>query len=64
LCTIEELPVLLDEIKSELNPDDFSKITVVLKIDKNTAMGTVNDIRQILRQKNLLTVYYAAEKFL
>ncbi|MDR1372377.1 MAG: biopolymer transporter ExbD [Dysgonamonadaceae bacterium] len=62
LCTFDELPALLDGIKSEINPDEFSKITAVLKIDKNTPMGTVNDIRQILRAKNILTVYYAAEK--
>jgi biopolymer transport protein ExbD len=60
--TLEELPFNLEEIKNEVKPENREKMVVVLKIEKNTAMGLVNDIRKTLRNANLLTVYYAAEK--
>lgn len=60
--TLEAMPEELKTIKSQVNPEERSKMVVILKIDKNTPMGLVNDIRQILRKENLLTVYYAAEK--
>ncbi|MDR1610906.1 MAG: biopolymer transporter ExbD [Candidatus Symbiothrix sp.] len=60
--TLEAMPEELKSIKSQIAPDERSKIVVILKIDRNTPMGLVNDIRQILREQNLLTVYYAAEK--
>jgi biopolymer transport protein ExbD len=60
--TLEKMPEDLKEIKKEVNPEDLSKMIVVLKIDKDTPMGLVNDIRKILREANLLTVFYSAEK--
>ena len=60
--TIEELPENLRELKNEVSVEEQKKMTVILKIDKNTEMGLVNDIRQILREAGLLTVYYSAEK--
>jgi biopolymer transport protein ExbD len=60
--TLDAMPEQLNSIKAEIEPEERSKIVVVMKIDKNTPMGLVNDIRQILREQNLLTVYYAAEK--
>ncbi|GHT60241.1 biopolymer transporter ExbD [Bacteroidia bacterium] len=60
--TLDVMPEQLNSIKAEIEPEERNKIVVVMKIDKNTPMGLVNDIRQILREQNLLTVYYAAEK--
>lgn len=60
--SLEEMPEALAGIRNETAPDEQNKITVLLKIDKNTPMGLVNDIRQILREAGLLTVYYSAEK--
>ncbi|MDR3339901.1 MAG: biopolymer transporter ExbD [Candidatus Symbiothrix sp.] len=60
--TIENIQEGLRHIKKDVKPEDLDKIVVVLKIDKHTHMGLVNDIRKILREENLLTVFYAAEK--
>jgi biopolymer transport protein ExbD len=60
--SLDAMPEELQSIKTGIEPNERSKIVVVMKIDKNTPMGLVNDIRQILRERNLLTVYYAAEK--
>ncbi|MDR0733429.1 MAG: biopolymer transporter ExbD [Dysgonamonadaceae bacterium] len=58
--SLEAMPEALKNIRNQA--EDRGKIVVVLRIDRNTPMGTVNDIRRILREQNLLTVYYAAEK--
>lgn len=60
--TLEELEENLLEIKEEIPLEEQHKTVVILKIDKETEMGLVNDIRQILRNTSLLTVYYSAEK--
>jgi biopolymer transport protein ExbD len=60
--TLEKMPEDLQTIKREIKADDQEKMVVVLRIDKNTPMGLVNDIRQTLREENLLTVFYAAER--
>jgi biopolymer transport protein ExbD len=60
--SLDAMPAQLKSFKNQTEPEERSKIVVVLRIDKNTPMGTVNDIRRILREQNLLTVYYAAEK--
>jgi biopolymer transport protein ExbD len=60
LCTIEQLPALLDAIKNDISDSDLDRLTVVLKIDKKTNMGTINDIKKTLRTAGLLRVFYAA----
>lgn len=60
--SLDAMPAQLKNLKNQTEPEERGKIVVVLRIDKNTPMGIVNDIRRILREQNLLTVYYAAEK--
>lgn len=60
--SLEELPNALELIKNEIPLEEQSRITIILKIDKETSMGMVNDIRQVLRDLELLMVYYSAEK--
>ena len=62
LITLEDMPFKLQAIKEEMNPEDRNRSVVVLKIDKDTPMGLVNDIRQNLREAQLQTVYYTVEK--
>jgi biopolymer transport protein ExbD len=60
--SLEELPAKIESAKNETSPENRDKILVVMKIDKSMPMGLVNDIRKALREANLLTVFYAAEK--
>jgi biopolymer transport protein ExbD len=60
--SLDAMPMQLKSLKNQVEPEERSQIVVVMRIDKNTPMGIVNDVRQILREQNLLTVYYAAEK--
>lgn len=47
-----------DKLKENERPD----MTVSLKIDANTKMGQVTDIKQELRRANALSISYAAAK--
>jgi biopolymer transport protein ExbD len=60
--SLDSIPAQLKSLRNQIEPEERNKIVIVLRVDKNTPMGLVNDIRQILREQNLLTVYYAAEK--
>jgi len=60
--TLEDMPLRLREMKEKMKPEDKEHSVVILKIDKDAPMGLVNDIRQNLREAQLQTVYYAAER--
>ena len=62
IVTLEELALKLRTIIDENPPEEQDKTVVVLKADRDVEMGLVNDIRQILRDVRLLTVYYTVEK--
>jgi biopolymer transport protein ExbD len=49
-------------IKEKIRTEEQDKMVVILKMDKDTPMGLVNDVRQNLRETNLHTVYYMVEK--
>lgn len=59
---LEELRASLEKAKIAVPPSDIGQMTVVLKIDKEIPMGLVNDIKQILRESDLLTIHYSVEK--
>jgi biopolymer transport protein ExbD len=60
--TASALPSLLVSRISRTAPEDRNKLVAILQIDRATPMGTVHNIRRILRQANLPLIYYAAEK--
>ncbi len=60
--TLKELSGYLNRIREKVNPGDRDKMLVVLRIDKDTKMGLVNDIKQALRENNMLTVHYSTER--
>ncbi|MDR0541062.1 MAG: biopolymer transporter ExbD [Dysgonamonadaceae bacterium] len=60
--SLEEIPARLEKLKNDIPEEDRGKLIVVLKVDKDMAMGTVNDIKQYLRRAGILTIHYSAEK--
>ncbi len=58
---------ILDFIAAErdqLSEAERAQMTVCLKIDENTKMGIVTDVKQELRRANALKISYAASKSL
>jgi biopolymer transport protein ExbD len=62
IIPLEKIPITLAALRKETKLEDWKKMIVVLKIDKNTPMGLVNDIRKSLKEADLLTVFYSADK--
>jgi len=61
----KEVPDIQDFIAQEkdaLNEADRNKLTVSLKVDENTKMGVVSDVKQALRRANALKISYSALK--
>ncbi|NOY38084.1 MAG: biopolymer transporter ExbD [Chlorobi bacterium] len=61
----KEVPDIQDFIAQEkdaLNEADRNKLTVSLKVDENTKMGIVTDIKQALRRANALKISYSSLK--
>lgn len=48
--------------RDKLSEKDRPEMTVSLKVDKATLMGTVTDIKQELRRANALSISYSAKK--
>lgn len=56
-------PEVMDYISAEkkrMSPEDQKLMTVSIKADKNTDMGTVMDVKQALRQAKALKISYSA----
>jgi biopolymer transport protein ExbD len=60
--SLEEMPAALEKLKTDIPIQELDKRVVVMRIDKNTPMGLVNDVKNNLREARLLTVYYGALK--
>jgi len=59
---LDEIQNRVHEIKNELSESDRTQLTAVLKIDQNTPMGVVRQIKNQLRAEKVLTLHYSAEK--
>jgi len=62
IITLEDMPFKLQLLKETMEPEEQNQSLILLKIDKDAPMGFVNDIRRNLREAQLQTVYYSAEK--
>jgi biopolymer transport protein ExbD len=59
---LEEIPDHLLDLKKKIPAEEQEKMIAVLKIDKEIPMGLVNDIKQNLREANILMIHYSVEK--
>jgi biopolymer transport protein ExbD len=60
--SLNEMPAHLQILKKTIPAEEQGKMIAILKMDKNTSMGLVQDIKQNLREAGILTVHYSAEK--
>ena len=50
----------LSELRRQLGNEDADRMVVSLKVDKDTEMGLVSDVKQALRRANVTRVHYSA----
>lgn len=61
-ATVDNIRDFVAAERDKMSESDRSKMTISLKIDENTKMGFVTDVKQALRRANALKISYAARK--
>lgn len=57
---VEDIQDYIAQEKGSMKEEDQPYMTVCLKIDRDTQMGIVNDVKQALRKANALKISYSA----
>jgi biopolymer transport protein ExbD len=60
ILPLNTLPAAIEQKILKTPEDKRDKMVVSLKIDKETKMGLVNDIKQIVRDSGILLIHFAA----
>ncbi|CDN31700.1 hypothetical protein BN938_1614 [Mucinivorans hirudinis] len=60
--SVNEIGEFIASEREKLSEADRAELTTSLKVDKNTKMGPVTDIKQALRRANALKISYASSK--
>ena len=60
LAVPDDIPAFIVKQKEGLDEADRDKMTVSLKVDKESKMGIVSDVRMQLREANALKVNYSS----
>lgn len=60
--SVNEIGEFIASEREKLDEADRPELTTSLKVDKETRMGIVTDIKQALRRANALKISYAAAK--
>ncbi len=62
IAKLENIATYVEEERSQRNEADVPKMTFSLKVDQNTEMGIVTDIKQELRKVQALKINYSARR--
>ncbi len=61
VTNIKEVQNFVQEVRSNTPEDQIGKLMTALKVDKNTNMGLVGDIKEQLREVNQLKINYSTK---
>ncbi len=60
--TAQDVTGYISRERDSMSPEDARQMTVSLKADRATPMGTITDVKQALRRANALRINYSAIK--
>ena len=58
--TVAQIPEEIKKEREKLSEDERQRMTVSIRADRNTEMGVVNDVKQVLRKAGALNINYSA----
>ena len=58
--SVYEIPGAIAEAREQMSNEDRMRMTVNVHADRDTDMGTINDVKQALRQAGALRINYSA----
>lgn len=61
-ATVEDIKAFISSEREQMDEVDRTQMTVSLKIDENTRMGLVGDVKMALRKSNALKINYSTSK--
>lgn len=59
---VSDIPAYIARERAGRTEDELARMVVSLKVDQDTKMGVVADIKEALRKANALNILYAARK--
>jgi biopolymer transport protein ExbD len=59
---VRQIPEFIESERNARNEAEIPLMTTSLKVDKNTKMGIVTDVKQELRKVNALKINYSTQK--
>ena len=62
IATLDQIPQYVESERAKRRQEDVPKMTFSLKIDRETDMGIVTDVKQQLRKVQALKINYSARK--
>ena len=62
IAKVDDIPSYVEQERSERPEVDVPKMIFSLKVDENTDMGIVTDVKQALRKVQALKINYSAKK--
>lgn len=62
LATVDDIPAFIASERARLVPEDRGRMVVNLKVDGDSPMGLVADIKETLRRAGALNVSYSARE--
>lgn len=61
-ATAKDIPTFVESVKSQTNEAEVPLLTYSLKVDRDTKMGIVVDVKQELRKAQALKINYSTSK--
>lgn len=61
IVEVADITAYLVEERARLAPEEAAGMSVCIKADKDTPMGVINDVKQALREADVLNVVYYAD---
>ena len=62
LVDVSEIGAAIDQERGRMSDEERSRLTVSLRVDRDTEMGLVNDVKQALRRAGVLNINYSARE--
>jgi biopolymer transport protein ExbD len=62
LVEVSEIGAAIDQERGRMSDEERSRLTVSLRVDRDTEMGLVNDVKQALRRAGVLNINYSARE--
>jgi len=60
-ATVEDIADFISAERSAMAPEDVQNMTVSIKADRDTRMGIIDDVKQVLRSSGVRNVNYSAD---